>query len=461
MSNYHSLRHHITYLARILIACASLVLVATLALGIQSVATGTALIPLTENLPVADDEDHELATEIKMRGEGANREMLVHGTVVDHDGQPANNFKLTIRQESQNPKVLTPTVKGSSFEVWVPVGGSGWTSLKLTAKSVASKHRAFATVQMRALRQAAISGIELALENPGRAVHVQVTQNGQPIPRAVVAADLEGSWLMQTKSDEKGSAVFHLKNNEKLNFLSAWTDDRKIGGFAFFRKPTRDPAANEFSIEMTDCRNQKIRLINVADNKPIPNVQFSLEIGTGAPNYNYIGNAEFIPDSQMTTDENGEAVHRWFPDWKTHGSYVEIKDARWAKAAEDNADEAVADADGTLVVKLKRRKPRKRFEGQISTDATGDVSGLLVNVRSFQGEEEDMSDYLYAVTDADGKFSVDCLPDATYCVCVDDDEFVSNTTDLIPYESVTGQSNRSQTLHHARRTGGRPTNQRT
>ena len=83
--------------------------------------------------------------------------------------------------------------------------------------------------------------------------------------------------------------------------LSAWTDDFKVGGFVFHRDPPRDPQADKYEIKLDKCRDQLIRFTDT-DNKPVPNFDFDLIIGTGEPNYQFIQN---IPISLfgLTTKE--------------------------------------------------------------------------------------------------------------------------------------------------------------
>ena len=143
----------------------------------------------------------------------------------------------------------------------------------------------------------------------------------------------------------------------------------------------------------------------------------------------------------MTTNEQGEATFHWFPDWEKHGSYVEINDPHWAKALK----ELETAEDGALVMKLKARVDRKPLVGKVTCENL-DVSGLMVEIRSFQGEEEGYSDHLSTFTDADGGFSAPCIPGATYCVFVNDPQLTSNMIDLIPYEPDTGRSNEAELI---------------
>ena len=142
------------------------------------------------------------------------------------------------------------------------------------------------------------------------------------------------------QTNDKGVASFPLMNRDKLVRLTAWTNDFKIGGYYFNRKPTRNPAGSQFTIELEKCRSQLIRLINGETKAPIPNIDFVLTVGTGPPDYQYPGN---MPDCDMRTNAKGEAVYRWFPDWKSHYSYIEIRDPWWVNAADEKT------GDGAIV----------------------------------------------------------------------------------------------------------------
>ena len=220
--------------------------------------------------------------------------------------------------------------------------------------------------------------------------------------------------------------------------MTAWTGDFRIGGHDFHRKPQWDPLANEFTIELDDCHDQKIRFLDSENNAPVPNVPFELVIGTGQPNYNFAAIPATFPHCRMITNKSGEATFYWFPSWKSHGAYIEIRDRKWGPAV-GNHELKVAD-DGALVMSLRRRVTRQPFAGRVTSNRF-DVGGLLVEIKSFQGEQENRSDHVYAFTDKAGNFMADCIPGATYVVCVNDARLASPMMDLIPYEPDTGKSN--------------------
>ena len=330
--------------------------------------------------------------------------------------------------------VLPATVEGNEFEVWVPVGGSHWFRTQLVATADNGNRRAVKGMGQYELRKAALEGVDLRLTST-RSVEISVTHHGAPVASAHVSAQLSESLLPTTKTNGYGKATFRLREGEKLEQLTAWTDDYRIGGYSFIRKPHRDPAGDEFTIELDDCRDQTIRLLDAGDNSPVPNVPFELVIGT--PNFNFAAGPATFPHSRMTTDQQGEATFRWFPDWETHGVYVEIKDPRWATAV-PHGNWTTGD-DGALVMTLKRRVFRKPFVGKVTSDHF-DVSGLFVEIKSFQGEEVSRPDYVYAFTDEGGNFTADIIPGATYTVCVNDGLLLSHMIDVIPYEPDTGDA---------------------
>ena len=266
--------------------------------------------------PFAWAVDTELLKEgPTLRGTGENREMLLHGRVLGADGKPASGFSLVARvHKSQLGRDVIPTkIEAGKFEVWVPVSGSHWRFVELTATAKDGASRANKGIGNRELRQAAIEGIELRLIPATRSTEITVTHAGVPVPDAYVNAELSGNILQSGKTDAAGKVTFKMCKGEKLDQLTAWTDDFRIGGFSFSRKPRRDPLGLKFEIELDKCRDQVVRFVNVDDSfQPVPNLDFELVMGTGRPNYNFAAVPASFPHCRMTTDEKGEATNRWF-----------------------------------------------------------------------------------------------------------------------------------------------------
>ncbi len=364
-----------------------------------------------------------------LEGSGKDLRIKLSGAIRDETGAPARDSKLAVELKTQFASTNLPAlVRGNLFQVSVPVGQSRWFNLRLSAASADGRRTARTQLSHFELREAAINGLELTIKPPERFLEVTVVDKGTPVCAAYVIADV-GASPSTSKTDDKGVARFPLMKSDKLTRLTAWTDDFRIGGYYFNRKPARDPSGDRFTIELEKCRSQVVRLINDADKTPIPNLDFVLTVGSGPPDYQFVGQT---PGCEMRTNGKGEAVYRWFPDWKQHGSNIEVADPHWAKAAEPET------VDGVIVFKLKKNRfnERKRVVGQVAS-AAGNLSGFAVQMYSFQGEEKHRSDVLYAFTDENGTFAADYLPGATYCIHIDDARSVSDLIDLIPYDPET------------------------
>ncbi len=366
-------------------------------------------------------------------GSGKDLRIKVAGKVFDEKGTPANDYKLEARLETNfGGRGLPAAIEGNRFEFWVPAGIASWFRLDVNATSTDGRQIARKWILDDQIRQAAIDGLVLKMKKPERSVEVTVLANGQAVSDVSVAAEFEGG-RVTGKTNGAGVVAFPAMNHDKLSQLTAWTNDFKIGGYSFGRDPPRDPASGKYTIELETCRSQTIRIINDEGKAPIPNLEFVLTVMTAAPNYQFPGKT---PDCEMKTNENGEAVFRRFPDWKENSCYIEIPDQHWVRAADAKM------VDGTLVFRLRKSRfdNRKHIIGRV-TSAGGNVAGFCVSISSFQGEEKNKLDCLYAFTDEHGEFAADYLPGATYDICINDVRFVSSIIDLIPYEPTTGKTN--------------------
>lgn len=385
-------------------------------------ATSIFLAATSSSVPGADRDVDDW-----LRGSGKDLEIRLRGEVFEADGLPAAGLQVTggLNAFDSNPQIV-PTMDGHRFAVWIPVNRSRWYSLWLKAASATGDRVAYTRLSAYQLRQAAIDGITLTLRSPTREVDVRVVEGGQPVAGAWVKADLGFGVELRSRTDADGIARFRLLPQQKLSGLTAWTDDFRIGGFQFVRKPTRDPDANEQVVELSACRDQKLRFVD-EDGSPVPGIDFLLRIATPPPDYNYIGTNEH---SLMTVDAAGEVTYKWFPDWDHHHFYVELRTDQWILDGDPRT------VDDAVVFRLKKSRiaDRKRVTGRINT--TGPVAGgFQVTLRSFQGERENYSDALSVFTDADGSFTVDVLPDDTYCTYVSDSRWMGEIIDLIPYQS--------------------------
>ena len=261
-----------------------------------------------------------------LRGSGKELELRLRGEVLDADGNPATQLRI---QASMNGTVqdrpLEPSIEGNRFELWIPVNGPNWYSIWLRASSADNDQLAYAKFNSYQLREAAINGCNLVLESPGRTVEVKVTDQGEPVAGASVKADLGFGIEELAVTATDGIARLAQLPKEEPSILTAWTGDQRVGGFTFDRTPPRDPDADEHVVELTKCRDQKLRFI-AEDGSPVPGIPFRLQIASPPPHYNFIGAAD---DFQLTTDEAGEAVCRYFPDWEAIYFYADIDDPKW------------------------------------------------------------------------------------------------------------------------------------
>lgn len=364
-----------------------------------------------------------------LRGSGKDLQMRLTGEVFELDGRAATGILVTGRiNTATSNRQLEPQVDGHRFEIWIPLNQTRWYSLWLKATSAEGDRVAYQRLNAYELRQAAVDGIKLTLESPTRQVQVKVIDEGRPVFNAFIKAEVDYQIDLRLRTDADGIARFGLLQKQKLSSLTAWTEDYRIGGYQFHQTPPRDPTANEHVVELSRCRDQKLRFID-QDGKPVPGVDFVIQMATPDPHYNYIGTNE---NSRMTTDAAGEAIYKWFPDWDDYHLYAELKSDQWL------TDSAHRKIDDTVVFDLNKRKiaERKRVTGRVTSSSSAAGGGFFVTLDSFQGEQENHYDKLWVFADADGVFSVDALPDATYCAFVLDVRWVGDIIDLIPYDSA-------------------------
>lgn len=369
-----------------------------------------------------------------LRGTGKELEICLKGEVLETNGQPAKEIKITCQQTLFiGSRQLQSVIHGHRFEIWIPVNDSRWSSLTLSASSAKNDFVASLMIDPRHLRQAAVNEVKLTLKNPTRQVVVKVVDHGQPVPEAMVKLNARFGVELQSRTDRLGMARLRLLPDWKLDHLMAWTDDFRIAGYYFDRRPVRDPNVDEHLVELSPCRDQKIRFVD-QNGMPVAGIPFQLKIATAPPNYNFIGTNQH---SAMTTDANGEILDKWFPDWEDCYCYPELGTDEWVN---DSDDQNSLDSVTVFKVKKSRIADRKRVTGQVNPTRSR-AGGFYVTLDSFQGEQKRRRDVLGVFTNADGSFSFDVLPDSTYCAFVCDARWVSEIIDLIPYVSELDQVN--------------------
>lgn len=360
-----------------------------------------------------------------LRGAGPNLEVRLQGEILD-DGQPAIDPQLECHmigaERVPNPQ---PTLDGHRFEVWIPVNSADSFSVLLDASSAHTNHVACRQLGAFELRQAAIDGVPLSLATPTKQKRFLVQHDGQPVAGAEVKIEFGYKVESRATTDSKGVAMFELLPSQEITQVTAWTPDHRIGGFSFDREPSHDPRDDEFTVELSRCRDQLFRFVDEAG-APVANVEATIQVATPAPDYNYLGTNEH---SQLRSNAAGEVVYPWFPDWDKHHFYVDVAGGEWFLVGEPEPD---GDA---FVFRLHRHAPRHSVTGRL-TPQDKELGGFYVTLSSFQSEREGHIDRVVTFTDADGSFAVDVLADATYCAWVTDAKWVCNVIDLIPYSSA-------------------------
>ena len=358
-----------------------------------------------------------------LRGSGDDLELRLRGEVLDADGRPATNVQVDGDLLTTSvPSPLHTSIGGHRFELWIPVNQSQSFGVRLRASSTIGDEVADETLKAYQIRQAAIDGLKLKLKSPTRRVAIYITDQGQPVSGAHVKASM-GYFDVQATTGADGIAWLKLLPQQDLAVASlmAWTDDHRVGGFQFHRGPPRDPNLDHYTIQLSKCRDQKVRF--VAENgSPVSGVRLKLHIATPEPYFNYIGTGDH---SVMATDASGEAVYRWFPDWEDVHYYAEIHDDDWFIEGDRKV------VDGVAVYTLKERRPRKRVTGRVVSAGTSTgPGGFYVVLRSSHPHH-----FLTAFSDPDGTFAVDILPDTTYGAYAQDERWVGKIIDVLPYES--------------------------
>ena len=366
-----------------------------------------------------------------IRGTGAELELRIHGEIFDVDRRPAKDVRIVIRTHDvkQNTSLIEPRVEGSTFSSWVPVADV-W-SMSVEFATLDDKFLGNKTIAADSIRTAAIDGLDLQLAAATKHVSVRVVHEGIPVPNAFVKLDC-GLSSHLSKSDHDGNVRFSLLPEKSIVGFTSWTDNGLIGGYQFYRGPTRDSNAPSHEIELFKCRPLTVRLVNEQDESPVPNLKFRIEVATPEPHFNYLGQND---DFSMNTDARGEAKFGYWPDWPAHFAYIELRDKNWVKA---NGEPSIANDVMTVRVKRSAIGKRKTVAGQLTLPANL-TGGFAVELDSFNGEEEDSMDRLVVFADESGKFSASVLPDATYSICLKHEKWVSNFSSAILFDSNTNQ----------------------
>jgi hypothetical protein len=364
-----------------------------------------------------------------IRGTGDNMEFRLRGRLIGGlEGNPVDP-KIEARI-TESSKAFPAAVVGAHYEVWIPIKDIKWFGVSIIGSS-SDTRRAAQSLNASELRSAMMNGVDLTFQRVTRSVNFHVRHKGENVVGAKVKVFTMGAGVSSQsvfQTDASGLVSVGLLSRETPTEVTAWTDFGLLGGFQFAQKPERDPNANRHDIDMVECESRVIHAVDEAGS-PVEGVRLRMQVAM-PKYYNYFGN----PDGcEVVTNANGLAEYRWFPKLKEVYHYVELKDPAWLLQSQSNMDDRVE-------IVLIRPGERVRLEGSVSRGGEF-LGGLLVEAHSFQGETNGHSDVHYAMVDPDCKFVFDALPNSTYCIFVNDDHLVSESSVLTPRDPVTGAMN--------------------
>ena len=206
-----------------------------------------------------------------LEGSGKDLRIRLKGKVLESNGGPAADItvKVVMKARPYCDESLESQVNGSEFEVWVPVNDSDWYRVDIEASSADGDQLACKSLMLYDLRTAAVEGLTLEMQPASRKGEVSVVYNGEPVENARVSVEPVLGIAKHGRTDKSGVVSFRLLPRQKLSRLDAWTDDFKIGGYSFSRTPRLDPKADHHVIELSACREQKLRLLD-GHGSPVP-----------------------------------------------------------------------------------------------------------------------------------------------------------------------------------------------
>ncbi|GAB5407036.1 MAG: hypothetical protein Aurels2KO_52670 [Aureliella sp.] len=401
-------------------------------LGLLSVAVAiTAAFYAQPLLAQNDASETSVATSTPdwIRGSGKALELRLTGRVVDPQGKDVEDGTAQIRM-TYNSKTFTQVaapIRDGQFSSWLPVNKHDWYAIVIDAATPDGLRFTY-RISRQELRELVVQGLTLELQRTSKTVRVKTTFEDQAVENATVRVTLDSGAVLRSTSNASGDALFELLPKEKLDKLTAWTKSGLLGGYQLSKKPTRDPLAQEHTVKMLECQPMQVRVKDEAG-KPIAGVSLEVQAATPAPNFNYFG----MPDaSHVTTNDEGIATYKWFPKIDSPHAYATILDSGWLKVSSDLHEDHI---------ELVSAQPTRRtITGQVSGGSTF-AGGLGVNLYSFDGSPSmDASEGRYVFTDADGSFTAQVVPDATYGYYVDDFRWSSQMSDGVLADSATGKS---------------------
>ena len=363
-----------------------------------------------------------------LRGSDASLAIRIRGHVVDQNGHAVKDAIVQAVYTGRHENVpLKVEVDDDQFFCWVPVGGKHTSVLiHLAAFNAKKSEAANLFLQASELHDAAVNGRTMNMSPLNKKLTVKTQQDGQMVANANVIVRLQNTSSVVGKTDDSGTFTSSLVNDASIQWITAWTDDHKIGGRVLFGKA--DANSDIQTIPLFDCHDHIVRLVT-QDGTTCSDVPLSVGV-SGTGENSFAGRTEL---GLLRSDDKGEVVFRWFPDWQDARCRVDVMGEAWTSVAQETNE-------NITTVTVKPRAPRTHVRGQLLMPVA-DVAGLCIKMMSFQGERERRLDILLAFTNAKGQFFANVLPGSRYVVFLDEKTWVSDHIDLIPSESDTDRVN--------------------
>lgn len=348
-----------------------------------------------------------------------NPVFTLRGTAYLPDGTVAKDAVIEqsqFQKERSENRIVSATISEGNFEIKIAGSESDRASLLLRtpdgqAMTTLNTDGPFLRTEYATPRKVIMS--------PAKTIRVHVTDDQSPVGNATVQLESGGCTFI-AKSNQEGVATIDIPKDKDVFVLSAWTEDHKIDGLIVFRRPLPERTSTEFHMRVSKTAPVKVRVVD-SQKQPVAGVpvrlnMFSIkhsELGLGGE-----------PTLTVTSDQNGEAVFQWLPNWEER--YLNFQVARhcgWMKVGREVKELP----DGTRQLEVAPTSPTKRVAvvAQVA-GVVSDVSGMLIRLGSFQGEGEGGYEDIQVRTDAQGRFIAHVLPGSTYSAHVYDNELVSN-----------------------------------
>ncbi|MBS0202614.1 MAG: thioredoxin family protein [Planctomycetes bacterium] len=341
--------------------------------------------------------------------------LTIRGTILRPDGSVAKDAVL---EQSGPGDVVSATIRDGQYEIRST--GTLLNPPSILCRNPSGSLQSLIQVGGYTLRSDCQTAKTITLA-PTKIIRVKVTDEQKIVDSAHVQVEA-GSFKYLATTGTDGVAELRIPQQESVFLMSAWTDDHRIGGMHVARKPTREKFGYEFEVEVSSSPPVRVRVVD-AQQKPLENVPVEFVAVDGEHGELFVGNN---PTSSQTTDVHGDAVFNWVPKWAGERGYFTIADGSPWRRVGDGAARKLTDGLYEFQVAPSRSPERIVVESQL-LGVTSDVSGMLVEFWSFEGEEEDTCDVIYSRCDSQGRFSARLLPDSEYGVYVNDRQWVSNS----------------------------------